>query len=383
MTDLKAQVRRIVSTIHVHREEAQRYGLVQEQQMVDALLQQLDAHRDVPGLVIVAATNRLDDLDPAVAREGRFDYKVEVRRPDLGARRAILRVLLRGRPGAPRAGAGRLAYHLEGFSAARMRNLVDEAALLALEEGAPIAGRHLRAAYRAQTTASRYGGARLGWDELVLPAETKQKLQLVQRFVEHPRVARELGVAPPAGILLFGPPGSGKTTVARVLASETEASFLAVNAADVFSRWLGDSEPRVKNLFLRAREQVPAIIFIDEIDALLERRGGSSSSGDHARNAVVNTFLAEMDGIEASARLFVIGATNRPELLDEALLRPGRLGEVIEIALPDAAGREALLKLFSSRMRLDPSVDPGRLAAESEGASGADLKGWCASPSRR
>lgn len=459
MNSLKAQVRRVVETIHLHREQAQRYGIVRngilihgppgcgktffaqaiagefglrflrvsleravskyvggapeaiervfreaqaatpcllffdefdaiackrhdvltlhEQQMVNGLLQQLDAHRNVPGLLIVAATNRFEDLDPAVIREGRFDYKIKISRPDVGARRAILRVLLRDRPRAPRLDMARLAHDLEGFSAAQIQNLVDEAALIALEAGVPIADRHLRAAYRAHATANRYGGVKLGWDELILPVETKQKLQLIERFIENPQLARDLGVAPPTGILLFGPPGTGKTTIARVLASETEASFLAVNAADVFSKWLGDSERRVKELFTRARDQVPAIIFIDEIDALLERRGDALSGGDHARNAVVNTFLAEMDGLDMSARIFVIGATNRAELLDEALLRPGRLGEAIEIALPDTTRRTTLLKLFSKKMHLAPSVDLERLAAQTEGASGADLKGLC------
>jgi transitional endoplasmic reticulum ATPase len=350
---------------------------LQEQQMVNALLQQLDAHRAVPGLLIVAATNRFDDLDPAAIREGRFDYKVRMSRPDLGARREILRVLLRHRPHAPRLDTSRLAHDLEGFAAAQIQSVVDEAALLAMERGVPIANRHLRAAYRAHVAASSYGGPTLGWDELILPVETKQQLQLIQKFIENPQLAGELGVAPPTGILLHGPPGTGKTTIARVLASETDAAFLAVNAADILSKWLGDSERRVKELFARAREQVPAIVFVDEIDALLERRGDAVAAGDHARNAVVNTFLAEMDGIETSARLFVIGATNRPDLLDDALLRPGRLGEAIEIALPAAAGRQALLKLCTKRMRLAPSVDLESLAARTAGASGADLKGLC------
>jgi ATP-dependent 26S proteasome regulatory subunit len=150
-----------------------------------------------------------------------------------------------------------------------------------------------------------------------------------------------------------------------------------VNAAEIFSKWLGESERQVKDLFARAHERLPAIIFLDEIDAVAGRRGEALSGADHARNAVVNTLLAEMDGIDASTRLFVIGATNRAELLDEALLRPGRLGETIEIPLPERTGRLAMLELFSKRMRLDSSIDLDHLATRTEGASGADLRGLC------
>jgi transitional endoplasmic reticulum ATPase len=352
-------------------------GALHEQQMVNALLQQLDAHRDVPGLLIVAATNRFEDLDPAAVRDGRFDYKVRIPEPDFDARREILRVLLDKRPHAGGIKTMRLAHDTEGFSAARIRDLVDQAALLALEEHLPIGQRHFRAAYRAQVAAHRYGGARLDWDGLILPTETKQQLQALQKFIENPQLARQLGVAPPSGLLLFGPPGTGKTTIARVLASETDASFLSVNATEIFSKWMGESERQMKELFARAHERVPAIVFIDEIDAIAERRGEAVSGADHERNAVVNTFLAEMDGIEASARVFVIGATNRIELLDEALLRPGRLGETIEIGLPDAACRLSMLQLFSKRMTLEQSVDLESLAARTEGASGADLRGLC------
>ena len=347
------------------------------QQMVDALLQQLDAHRETPGLLIVAATNRFEDLDPAVVREGRFDYKVKIDNPDFDARLAILRTLISGRPQARGLGLAELARDLEGFSAARIRSVVDEAALAALEAGHPIRSEHLRAAYRANVIASRYGGAKVGWEDLILPAESKRKLQLITKVIENPQVVRELGIVPPSGILLSGPPGTGKTTIARVLASETDASFFTVTAADIFSKWLGESEQRVKELFARARTRVPAIIFIDEIDALTERRVEGESAGDRAQHAVVNTLLAEMDGVDSSTRVFVIGATNRPDLVDEAFLRPGRLGERIEIPLPDCTGRKAMLELFSKKMPLAPSVDLGLLAAQAEGASGAVLKGLC------
>jgi transitional endoplasmic reticulum ATPase len=351
--------------------------MLHEQQAVNALLQQLDAHRETPGLLIVAATNRFDDLDQAVVREGRFDYKVKIDNPDLDARLSILRTLISGRPHGRRLHLAELAQDLDGFSAAQIRSLVDEAALAALEAGRPIRDEHLRAAYHALVTASRYGGGKLGWDDLILPADTKRKLQFIEQVIENPQIVRQLGVTPPSGILLSGPPGTGKTTIGRVLASETEASFFAVNAAEIFSKWLGESEQHVKELFERARTRVPAIIFIDEIDAIAERRGEGDSGGDRVRNAVVNMFLMEMDGLDSSTRVFVIGATNRPELLDEALLRPGRLGERIEIPLPDAAARKAMLELFSKKMSLAPSVNLERLAEQTEGASGALLKGLC------
>jgi transitional endoplasmic reticulum ATPase len=354
-----------------------------EQQTTVALLQQIDAHRDVPGLVLAAATNRLEELDPAVIREGRFDYKVKVYRPDFDARREILETLLRERPYDGSADLARLAEEMEGFSAARIRHALDLAAMAAMESGAAISEGHLRAALREQNERARPPGARLGWDDLVLPEATKGKLRFIERFIEHPAIVKQLGVEAPTGVLLYGPPGTGKTTVARVLAAQTDASFHPINAADIFSKWLGDSERKVRELFEAARDRVPAIIFIDEVEAVLGRRLGDASEGGRAVNAVVNTFLAEMDGIESSARIFVLGATNRPDLLDEAVLRPGRFGEAIEIGLPDAAGREAMLRLHAKRMRLAPDVDFARLAVETGGASGADLRGLCTAAGRR
>lgn len=357
-------------------------GSQHEQQMVNALLQQIDVHRDIPGLVLVAATNRLDEIDPAAIREGRFDYKVKIYKPDFDARREILDVLLQDRPHDDSVSTTRLAQDMEGFSAAQIRHVVDEAALSAMESEAPISDGHLREAYHRHITKMRYQGVRLTWNDLILPDEKKRKLQFIEKFIENPDVAQSLGIEAPRGVLLFGPPGTGKTTIARVLASETDASFFAVNAADIFSKWLGESEQHVKELFEKARDNVPALIFIDEIEAVLGRRSAAASGGDHARNAVINTFLAEMDGIESNGRVFIIGATNRPELLDEAALRPGRLSESAEIGLPSPEARLAMLRLFTQKMRLDDSVVLESLAEETDGASGADLKGLCTAAGR-
>lgn len=353
-----------------------------DRQAVNALLQQIDAHRDVPGLVLAAATNRLHEIDPAVIREGRFDYKVKIYRPDFDARREILQVLLADRPNDKTVDITRLAQQMEGFSAAQVRHVVDAAAMAAMEAGSPIATGHLLEALGNRRDDKRFGGAPLGWADLILPDPVKRKLQFIENFIENPGLIETLGVAPPTGVLLYGPPGTGKTTVARVLASQTDAAFQAVNAADIFTKWFGESEKRVKELFAQARDSVPAIIFIDEIEAVLGRRVSTAGGGDRAANAVVNTFLSEMDGIEPASRVFVIGATNRPDLLDEAVLRPGRLGEAVEIGLPDEKGRLELLRLHTRRMSLNDSVDLVLIASLTKGASGADIKGVCTAAGR-
>lgn len=224
----------------------------------------------------------------------------------------------------------------------------------------------------AQNRESREGhhGA-MTWNDVVLPDKTKRELRQMQLLLENPSLARDLGIDPPTGLLLYGPPGTGKTTIARVLAYESNCAFLATSPAQINSMWLGESEKSVKRLFDEARAKSPCIIFLDEIDALLpSRTGGINQYSDK----VVNQFLHEMDGLQKNRRIFVVGATNRRDMLDPALLRGGRLSREIEIPLPDLTSRVALFGLATVNAKLGEDVDLQDLATRTEGWSGANIK---------
>ncbi len=209
------------------------------------------------------------------------------------------------------------------------------------------------------------------WDDLVLNPKTKRELRQMQLMLEKPDLARELGVQSPTGILLKGPPGTGKTTIARILAHEAKCNFHAITPADIHQMYVGESEKRVRDLFAKARANPPSIIFVDEIDALLPiRQGGIAIHSDK----VVNQFLQEMDGLNVNSRVFIVGATNRPDMLDPALRRGGRLSREIEVPLPDLEARRQLFALCTRAANLNPDVDLEGLAKMTEGYSGADIK---------
>lgn len=211
----------------------------------------------------------------------------------------------------------------------------------------------------------------LTWDDVVLPAKTKRELRQMQLLLENPAQARRLGVDPPTGLLLYGPPGTGKTTIARILAAQAKCKFFATSPAEVNSMWVGEGEKAVAKLFNEARQNAPAIIFLDEVDALIPSRvGGMHMPSDK----VVNQFLHEMDGLVANQGIFVVGATNRPDMLDPALVRGGRLSRQIEIPLPDADARREILKVCVKRALIADDVDLDKLATEAEEFSGADLR---------
>ncbi len=341
---------------------------------VNQLLTSLEAHRDERRLLVMAATNSIEHLDPAVIRPGRFDRHIRIDLPDADARRQILRVELAERPTALDIDLEDLVRRTEGMTPAAIEKVVEVAALDVFKRATETGQRLELDESHLLTAIDRHGGQdrptleHWTWDSLVLPEATKEELQQLQAVIEEPDSARRFGIDPPTGLLLAGPPGTGKTTVAKVLAAQARCSFYPVSGADVMSKWVGESERNIRQLFERARQNRPSIVFIDEIDAIAGRRGDIE-----IHDSQVNQLLAEIDGIAGQRGLFVIGATNRPDQIDPALLRGGRLSRTIVLGLPDVAGRLQLLRAFTGRMPT-VRVDLEGLATRTEGLSPADLK---------
>ena len=341
---------------------------------VNQLLTSLEAHRDERELLVMAATNSIEHLDPAVIRPGRFDRHIRIDLPDAAARRAIFEAELDERPTAPDLDLEPLVTRTEGMTPAGISKVVDSAALEAFRTATESGEEVLVDTTQLLAALERYGGQdrptveRWSWDSLILDPAIKAQLQQLQRVIEDPESVQRFGVEAPTGLLLAGPPGTGKTTVAKVLAAQAKASFYPISGADVISKWVGESERNIRHLFQRARENRPSIVFIDEIDAIAARRGELQVHDSH-----VNQLLAEIDGVTGQRGVFVIGATNRPDQLDPALLRGGRLSRTIVLGLPDEAARLAMLRLHTARM---PTVGVSleELARHSEGLSPADLK---------
>ncbi|MDQ3952750.1 MAG: AAA family ATPase, partial [Actinomycetota bacterium] len=342
-------------------------------EIVTQLMTSLEECRSVAGLVVCAATNDIDRLDAGL-REGRFDARIRVPLPDREARRAILTHHLRTRDESVRwddVDLDPLVEATAGRNGAALEQVVMLAAQTALAERRALSQTDLLAAVRQGRARDRATPEdRVTWEDVVLPDDTREQLMdLVNVFAE-PELARSLGIEAPPGILLHGPPGTGKTTVARAMATEIDASFYETSAADLLSKWAGESEEKVARLFTKARANRPSIIFIDEIDGLLRTR--TADAVNQWEERVVSQFLRELDGLGSATGVLLVGATNRPDVIDPAL-RERRLAAV-EIGLPDATGRLQLLRQLLSGTSVAPDVDLRELAVATEGMSGADLK---------
>jgi transitional endoplasmic reticulum ATPase len=350
-----------------------------------ALVGCLNRAAETPSLVVMAATDSLEQVDSTVISEGVFDFKIQVHDPDPEARRMIFEKHLHGRSLVSDPDLTELVENTGGRSAAYLANLVNRAAQHALHRITEAGGEplitlaDLRAALgeRVEMVGVRLE-RKLTWDDLVLPEELRRRLIVLQKLVEDPARARALGIGRiPRGAVLFGPPRTGKTSIAKVLAAQTSSSFFAISATELRSKWVGETERKIRDLFRQAREARPALVFVDEIDAIAARRGAAEDGAALGHNSALNQMLVELDGFQTTEGVLVIGATNRYDLLDPAITAGGRLSEHLEVPAPDREGRLRLFQLYTKRMPLEPSVDLERLADLAQGLAGGDIESIC------
>jgi transitional endoplasmic reticulum ATPase len=382
-----------IDSIAPKREEAT--GEV-ERRLVAQLLTVMDGMEPRQNVVVIGATNRPNALDEALRRPGRFDREIVIGVPDSPGRLEILKIHSRGMPLGSDVDLEELARTTYGFVGADLTALAREAAIEALRRNLPridldraeippevletlevCRDDFLGALKRVQPSAVREIMIQVpdvGWDDIGGLEEAQRALREgVELPLKHPEAFRRLGIRPAKGFLLYGPPGTGKTLIAKAVARESEANFISAKSSDLLSKWYGESEQQVSRLFQRARQVAPAVVFIDEIDSLAPERGGGV--GEPAvTERVVNTLLAEMDGLEEMQGIVVIGATNRPTLLDAALLRPGRFDEMVYVSVPELEGRRKILSIHTRDMPLADDVDLDSIAERTQGYTGADLE---------
>jgi AAA family ATPase, CDC48 subfamily len=368
-----------------------------EKRVVAQLLALMDGIQERGKVIVIGATNRAEDIDPALRRPGRFDREIEIRPPDEKGRLEILQVHTRNMPLAEDVDLREIAKMTKGYTGADLAALAKEAAMAALREFVKsgkvdlnkpgeirreiletlkVGRRHFLEAMKfVRPTLMRevyVEVPEVHWDDIGGLENVKQELrEVVEWPLKYPEVFQKMGIEPPKGILLYGPPGVGKTLLAKAVATESGANFIAIRGPEVLSKWVGESEKAVREVFRRAREVAPAVVFFDEIDSIAPVRGQSFDSG--VTDRIVNQLLTEMDGIVPLSNVVVLAATNRPDMLDPALLRPGRFDRVIYVPPPDKEARKQILKIHTKRMPLANDVDLDRLAELTEDYTGADL----------
>ena len=367
-----------------------------EKRLVAQLLTLMDGLESRTNVVVIAATNRPEAIDEALRRPGRFDREIVVGVPDGRGRREILGIHTRGMPLGPLVDLDELARGTYGFVGADLAALAREAAIetvrrmmprLNLEDGTippdvlddlmVTRDDFTEALKRVQPSAMREVMVQVPdvrWADIGGLDEAAERLREgVELPLKNPDAFRRLGIRPAKGFLLYGPPGTGKTLLAKAVARESEANFIATKSSDLLSKWYGESEQQIARLFARARQVAPTVIFIDELDSLVPARGGGMGE-PQVTERVVNTILAEMDGLEDRQSVVVIGATNRPNLIDPALLRPGRFDELVYVDVPKVEGRRRILDIHVKEMPLGPDVDLDAVAARTPNYTGADLE---------
>ena len=370
-----------------------------ERRVVAQLLALMDGLSGRGNVIVIGATNRPGALDPALRRPGRFDREIEIGVPDKKGRYEILQIHTRGMPLAEDVDLKKLSEMSHGYTGADQAALCRETAMKALrrylpqinleEERIPpsvlekmeVKMEDFMNAYKEVTpTAMRevyIEVPTVHWDDIGGLEVVKQELkEAVEWPIKSPEIFERLGIKPPKGILLYGPPGCGKTLLARAVATESEANFITIKGPEVFSKWVGESEKAIREVFRKARMAAPSVIFFDELDSLVPRRGlGFGDSGVSER--VISQLLTEMDGIVALEDIVVIAATNRPDLVDPAVLRPGRFDRLIYVPEPDEKSRLQIFKIYTKNMPLAKDVGLSQLVAIAKNYSGADIEALC------
>ena len=367
-----------------------------ERRVVAQLLSLMDGLKTRGQVMVIAATNLPDIIDPALRRGGRFDREIEVGIPDTKGRQQIFQIHTRGMPLADDVDLNEYSRSTHGFVGADIALLVKEAAMHALrrviphikiEEEIPaeiinelqVTNEDFIEAHKhVEPSAMREVLVEIPdvkWEDVGGLEDVKAELaEAVEWPLKFPEIFDALETEPPRGILLFGPPGTGKTLLAKAVANESESNFISVKGPELLSKWVGESERGVRQVFRKARQAAPSIIFFDEIDALMPKRGAYIGSS-HVTESVVSQILTELDGLEELTNVVVLGATNRPDMLDDALLRPGRLDRMIYVPPPDQEGRKKIFEVYlRNRDILAKGVDIDELVEKTEGYVGADIE---------
>jgi len=368
-----------------------------ERRVVAQLLSLMDGLTSRGEVIVIAATNRPNALDPALRRGGRFDREVEIGIPNKSGRLEILYVHTRGMPLEESLDLNEIAEMTHGFVGADLASLCKEAAMhtisrilpdLDVEEEIPpevldqlkvSREDFLAAMKKIEPSAMREVLVEIPevhWSDIGGLEEAKQALrEAVEWPIMYPEAFEAVGIRPPRGVLLYGPPGTGKTMIARAVATESQLNFISIKGPELMSKWVGESERAVREVFRKAKQAAPALIFFDEIDSIVPARDSGRDS--HVTERVVSQLLTEIDGLVELKDVVVLAATNRPDLIDPSLLRPGRFDRMIYIPMPDRAARKKIFEIYMRRMPVADDVDIDELAARTEGYTGADIEMIC------
>ena len=369
-----------------------------ERRTVAQLLTLMDGLKSRGQVVVIGATNRPDSLDPALRRPGRFDREIEIGVPDTEERKEVLEIHTRNMPLADDVDLDKISNTTHGFVGADLESLCKEAAMRVVRRILPeiqndeeipkevmekivVTGDDFKNAQKEiQPSALREVLVQIPdikWDDVGGLEDVKQELkEAVEWPLKHPETFQRLGIRPPKGTLLYGIPGTGKTLLAKAVASESEANFISVKGPELLSKWVGESEKGVREVFRKAKQAAPTVIFFDEIDAIASTRSGNDGDSGVTKR-VVNQLLTEMDGLEELEDVAIIAATNRPDILDAGLMRPGRFDRHIQVKEPDEKARLAIFEVHTKDMPLADDVDLEKLAKHTEGYVGADIESVC------